>query len=162
AAGNMVLFKGGVSYLGEVDLLWSGSPGSPITYDGNSAGAWGSGMAIIDCATNRYHAFAAQHLQGSRDHIVINHFDIRRMKNVSNATQAVNTVQGSFDLPGSTNTLTFRGDNGVYSYGGVFVYGTDWTVSNCNVHESEQWWLRDLATGNAVANVPCLQAGIDI
>jgi len=161
-AGDTVIFKGGVSYVGEEDVACSGSNGIPITYDGNSAGTWGTGKAVFDCSTNYYHAIAAPHTLGSRDHIVINGFDIEHLKNVSYATQLVNTVQGSLDLPGTTNTVTLLGNNGVYSYGGVFVYGYDWTVSNCNLHESEQWWYRTLATGNPVANVPCLQAGIDV
>lgn len=44
AAGDTVIFKGGVNYLGTVALSWSGSSGSPIVYDGNSAGTWGTGM----------------------------------------------------------------------------------------------------------------------
>lgn len=54
AAGDTVIFKGGVSYVLAVsgsfdciDLNWNGTAGSPITYDGNSAGTWGTGKAII-------------------------------------------------------------------------------------------------------------------
>jgi hypothetical protein len=49
AAGDTVIFKGGVTYVFTgatgIALNWSGAAGSPITYDGNSAGAWGSGRA---------------------------------------------------------------------------------------------------------------------
>jgi hypothetical protein len=162
AAGDTVLFKGGVTYVGEVDLKWSGAPGRPITYDGNSAGGWGTGMAAMDCANRCYHAFAARHLVSSHDHIVIKNFDITHLKNVSNGTQEVNTVQGSPDGPGTTSTVVFQGDNSTYSYGGIFVYGTDWVVSGCNVHASEQWWYRALAAGRAEAAIPCLQAGINV
>jgi hypothetical protein len=48
--GDTVMFKGGVQYvltgLG-IDLNWSGTPEQPITYDGNSAGTWGEGNAIL-------------------------------------------------------------------------------------------------------------------
>ena len=160
--GDRVFFKGGVSYVGEVDLKWSGSRGRPITYDGNSEGKWGTGMAVMDCGDRYYHAFAAPHLASYQDHIVIRNFDIKHLKNVSKAIQQVNTVPGSLDGPPTTSTVTFHGDNGTYSYGGIFVYGTDWIISDCDMHESEQWWCRDLATGNASAEIPCLQAGINV
>lgn len=55
SAGDSVIFKGGVSYLlvgsGDgaigISLNWSGTIASPITYDGNSSGAWGTGRAIM-------------------------------------------------------------------------------------------------------------------
>ena len=55
--GDTVFFKGGVQYVltGDgkpfdligIGLDWSGTPGQPITYDGNSAGTWGVGNAIL-------------------------------------------------------------------------------------------------------------------
>lgn len=49
AAGDTVNFKGGVTYIltgsTGVVLRWSGTSGAPITYDGNSTGAWGTGPA---------------------------------------------------------------------------------------------------------------------
>ncbi len=55
SAADTVIFKGGVAYLlsvpgsgtAAIDVLWSGTAGNPITYDGNSAGTWGTGKAII-------------------------------------------------------------------------------------------------------------------
>src|ERR1043165_8333457 len=48
-AGDTVLFKGGVSYVftgnSGISLRWNGVQSSPITYDGNSSGAWGTGRA---------------------------------------------------------------------------------------------------------------------
>ncbi len=46
--GDTVLFKGGVFYRGSIDVNASGKPGEPITYDGNTAGTYGKGKAIID------------------------------------------------------------------------------------------------------------------
>ncbi len=47
--GDTVIFKGGVTYhlagAGGISLPWNGAAGSPITYDGNSAGTWGVGRA---------------------------------------------------------------------------------------------------------------------
>ena len=48
AGGDKVIFKGGVNYRGTVKVTKSGAVGNPIIYDGNSAGTWGTGKAIID------------------------------------------------------------------------------------------------------------------
>ena len=49
AAGDSVTFKGGVTYVltgaSGIALRWNGSSAARITYDGNSAGTWGSGRA---------------------------------------------------------------------------------------------------------------------
>ena len=45
--GDVVLFKGGVSYRGVVRNSASGGEGSPIIFDGNTEGKFGSGRAII-------------------------------------------------------------------------------------------------------------------
>ena len=47
-AGDTVVFKGGVSYRGMIDVRWAGSEGKPITYDGNTKGAFGKGRALFD------------------------------------------------------------------------------------------------------------------
>ncbi len=48
--GDTVLFKGGVTYFGEIELTVSGTKENPITLDGNSAGTYGEGRAILDGA----------------------------------------------------------------------------------------------------------------
>jgi len=47
--GDTVYFKGGVSYVlvGSGITVAPGTAGSPVTYDGNSTGTWGTGMAVI-------------------------------------------------------------------------------------------------------------------
>ena len=47
AAGDKVVFKGGVDYRGTVTVAWSGEEGKPIIYDGNTDGKFGEGKAII-------------------------------------------------------------------------------------------------------------------
>ena len=47
AAGDKVIFKGGVDYRGTVTVAWSGKEGQPIVYDGNTEGKFGQGKAII-------------------------------------------------------------------------------------------------------------------
>lgn len=46
--GDTVIFKGGVVYRGSIAMPAAGAPGKPITYDGNTAGTFGEGRAIID------------------------------------------------------------------------------------------------------------------
>ncbi|OHA18912.1 MAG: hypothetical protein A2836_00800 [Candidatus Taylorbacteria bacterium RIFCSPHIGHO2_01_FULL_45_63] len=50
-AGDTVIFKGGVKYFvavgSQINLNWNGTSASRITYDGNSAGTWGTGRAIF-------------------------------------------------------------------------------------------------------------------
>ncbi len=48
--GDTILFKGGVTYFGEIDMKVSGTAGNPIKLDGNSAGTFGEGRAILDGA----------------------------------------------------------------------------------------------------------------
>ncbi len=48
APGDKVVFKGGVTYYGEVQCRWSGAPTAPIVFDGNTDGAFGEGPAVID------------------------------------------------------------------------------------------------------------------
>ena len=77
SGGDIVYFKGGVEYKGRIDIDWSGSGGNYITYDGNSAGTWGTGRAIIDGENVRYRGFYAA---GARDYIKIDNFEIRDIK----------------------------------------------------------------------------------
>lgn len=60
AAGDTVVFKGGVNYLSTINLNFSGTPGSEITYDGNTAGTFGTGKPIF----NGEHANSATRLYG--------------------------------------------------------------------------------------------------
>ena len=46
--GDTVIFKGGVYYRSSIDVNQSGASGNPITYDGNTAGTFGTGRAIVD------------------------------------------------------------------------------------------------------------------
>jgi len=160
--GNTVIFKGGSVYVGEVMVQHDGTAASPIIYDGNSAGNWGSGMAILDLQSNFYSGFAAYHTAGPHNNIVIQGFDIKHAKNNSNFTGFVNVVQGSQDSSSTTNWYTMLGDNSVYDVGLIYAYGTNWMVQNCNLHESENWWFRAPATGYTGNPIICEQVGIAI
>lgn len=49
-AGDIIRFKGGVTYTGEIKLGVSGSEPAPIILDGNTDGSYGEGRAILDGA----------------------------------------------------------------------------------------------------------------
>jgi hypothetical protein len=73
--GDTVYFKGGVSYIlvGAGITVAGGSYGSPVTYDGNSSGSWGTGSAIItdDFSSNSIVAFTVPILMSN---VVFNSF----------------------------------------------------------------------------------------
>ncbi len=48
--GDTIVFKGGVPYIGEIELRVAGAEDQPITLDGNTAGTFGEGRAILDGA----------------------------------------------------------------------------------------------------------------
>ena len=64
SAGDTVIFKGGITYSGNIPCAASGNSGNRITYDGNSAGSWGAGDAIINGTFN----------VGGYDYITIDNF----------------------------------------------------------------------------------------
>lgn len=92
APGDVVLFKGGVDYKGSVSIAASGTSGSPIIYDGNSRGTWGSGLAIIDGEETRTQGFS---LNG-RSYVVIDSFVIKSFSKQQSST-AVSIDGGSHD-----------------------------------------------------------------
>ncbi len=46
--GDVVILKGGVQYRGEIVWSFAGEEGAPIVLDGNTAGGFGEGRAILD------------------------------------------------------------------------------------------------------------------
>jgi hypothetical protein len=73
AAGDVVLFKGGVAYKGTVTITASGSAQSPIVLEGGPQQGWGSGKAIIDGETTRPLGIA---LTGA-SYVVVEGFEVR-------------------------------------------------------------------------------------
>jgi hypothetical protein len=109
--GDTVIFKGGVAYLGTIKLTRNGASGNRITYDGNSAGDWGTGKAIIDLEETRFFSF---YPDVGIESIEINNFDISRPKNAFGRV----------------------GDLGVFR---IKDYCTDWLIKNCIIHHIEDW-----------------------
>jgi len=79
-AGDTVFLKGGIVYNGSIAIFQSGTPGRSIVYDGNSAGTWGAGRAIIDGGNELLLGFQASGT-GVR-WITIRGFEIRNLKYV--------------------------------------------------------------------------------
>lgn len=76
-AGDTIIFKGGVQYDGMITLYWSGSSDSErITYDGNSAGTFGSGRGIIDGGDTRQYGFIST---SARSYLTIQNLEIRNI-----------------------------------------------------------------------------------
>lgn len=72
---DTIIFKGGITYFGKIELDWSGSDGNPITYDGNSAEVWGSGRAILSGNSLTYNR--GFDFVGGHDYITIKNFEIK-------------------------------------------------------------------------------------
>lgn len=163
SSGDTFIFKGGESYIGLIQITNSGTLNNPIIYDGNSANTFGTGMAVIDCNSNLYHAFAAPHLINYANNIIITNFNIEHLKNNNDyQNQWVNTVPYSQDTVVTTNLINYGGDGSGYDQGGVFIYGTGWAIGNCLFHETQNWGYRSLANGNTTNTIQCQQIGIDL
>jgi len=107
---DVVYFKGGVEYSGEIDTEWSGSAGNYIVYDGNSDGSWGSGQALWNGYESLYHAFH----NSNSDYITIQNFDFKRC---ANARTVSNEHLGVIDVDD----------------------GNNWLIKNCIFHHAEDW-----------------------
>ncbi|MFC1782470.1 choice-of-anchor Q domain-containing protein, partial [Planctomycetota bacterium] len=112
--GDTVIFKGRVRYLGTVTIKWSGEPGNPITYDGNSVGTFGTGKAIIDgegeqlgINARRYGFYCPSQYQGpglSRlaiSHLVINNFEITNLRYMYDANLGPSGISMNGDADGT-------------------------------------------------------------
>lgn len=126
AAGDTVIFKGGVNYEGMVDLSKSGTLGSKLTYDGNSAGTWGTGKAVMN-VTNHPTIIIAFRSTAAISNVVIKNFEI--------------TEYGGYAvLPPSNGCLvpvsTPKNGNGIqfYTYGAM-----DTLIQDCYFHEIGEW-----------------------
>jgi hypothetical protein len=128
APGDTVRFRRGVSYVGTVDLNWSGSAGKPITYDGN---AWGSGeRAIITTRNTTIWGFNTQ--DNARNWLVLANLDFYDIGGIADNHPLWTTP----DPNNYANRLTSV-PNGlaIRLHGG----GTDIVVRNCRFREIGQW-----------------------
>jgi Right handed beta helix region len=129
APGDVVLFKGGVDYQGSISIGASGGASAPITYDGNSRGTWGTGLAVIDGQETRSSGFSMQ----NQSHAVIDSFVIKSF------TKQQSSVGVSID-GGSNDTVRNCNISDVY-------YPKDPTPGGTS-------WEKQFGTGISVNNSP--------
>ncbi|MGO9243869.1 MAG: right-handed parallel beta-helix repeat-containing protein, partial [Verrucomicrobiia bacterium] len=141
--GDTVFFKGGVQYVltgngnpvyqTGIGLNWNGAAGQPITYDGNSAGTWGTGRAILtDNYSTKY--IAAFYNDGAVNNLAFNNLEI-------------GPIGGSASLPPDPGT----GVPSNQGYG-IFAYGTmnNVTIQNCYFHDLGYWFNQQPMDGNSL------------
>lgn len=161
SAGDVVLFKGGVSYQSKIRLAFSGSQGSPIVYRSGSADGFGSGNAVMDGGnenldSRRFGFYATNGVAN----VQLRQFDLTRFGGVTNLSlYTTNTIP---DTPGyavylvdATNVVVadcLFSELGVWtngppasttiSYGGGFgIYAagvSGLTVTNCEFTKMEK------------------------
>ena len=130
SAGDFVYFKGGVTNIisgggNYIALNWSGTAGSPITYDGNSSGGWGTGRAII---TDQHAAVG---------HVAFNASATR--SNLIFRSLIIQEMGGSATLPTDTGSPV-AANNG---YGITFdsvASPKNITVRDCDFNELGYYW----------------------
>lgn len=111
--GDKVIFKGGIEYKGTVHILWGGEQeNKQIVYDGNSAGTFGTGRAIINGEQIRHQGFYCK-IKGVK-FITINNFEITNM--VTDEKR-----------PGETCGILFVWDN------------ENIKINNCYIHKIGMW-----------------------
>jgi hypothetical protein len=123
SGGDTVVFRGGVRYLGRVDLNWSGQSGARITYDGNAGGSWGTGKALLDgenmdTDARRYGFYASS----SRSYITIRGFEFTRLGGHASISWNCSSAPAA-----------------VAGYGIYLSSCTDITVENCYFHDIGDW-----------------------
>jgi hypothetical protein len=122
AAGDVVTFKGGVSYVftatSGIALRWSGSATAPIVYDGNSTGAWGTGRATFtdNRGSSGLSAFASA--SGASN---------LTFKNLEFAA-----IGGAATLPADTGTPVAARFGGGIAFNGS---ATGVTIDGCDFHD---------------------------
>ncbi len=152
---DVVNFKGGVNYIltsttaysvygtPGISVNNSGAVGHPIVYDGNSAGNWGSGKAVVtdNYGTNSRIAFFFHYGQGSN--VVIKNFDIGR-------------IGGAASLPSDTGAeISPNYGAGIYAEVGF----QNVTIADCYLHELGYWQNFKPCGNNAISGHGIRAAG---
>lgn len=124
SGGDTVFFKGGVTYYLTVPGINAqpGSPGSPVTYDGNSAGSWGSGRAIVTCATNSSLNGFYNNSGGGGHDITIKNFDIGKLGG------------GNYFPADTGSAVPDAPANGIW-----FTDAHRIIIDGCHLHEIDYW-----------------------
>jgi len=122
--GNVVRFKGGVTYTGRFTVSRSGTVGNPILYDGNHSGTWGTGRAVLD---NNYSTAA-----GIKFNAAVKYVDVKG-HHITNCGGYSDTDP---ILSQSTLVTNARGGTGIDAKAG----GTEFiTLENLMMERMGQW-----------------------
>jgi hypothetical protein len=146
AAGDTVFFKGGVSYVlnatnpnpvlraAGIALNWNGAGNNRITYDGNSAGTWGTGKAVL---TDNYTSnnICAFYVAGSISNINFNGFEI-------------GPIGGSATLPSDPGYAVPAKPGGGIVTGGSM---NNVIIANCYFHSLGYWFYQQPMSLNSRA-----------
>lgn len=145
SGGDTVIFKGGVTYITpttgncRIDLNWSGtSDSSRIIYDGNSAGIFGSGKAILTSNndTGACTAWRAFYASNAKSNITIQNFEFY-------------DIGGYAATPPPTGcSITSGGKNG--SGISFTAGGSNITVKDNYFHEIGEWHNQDPLTSGSI------------
>jgi len=141
--GDTVIFKGGVAYLGQINVS-SGSAGNIVTYDGNSSGVFGTGMAIID---GNYAANALGFNSTSKKYFTIQNFELRHFGDY--ADMRAFSCRGCVTYPclSGTSNLPNKTGTGIYIRQSTYA-----TIRNCYFHEIGIWQNVQPVIGDADIN----------
>lgn len=137
-AGDTALFKGGVRYTGKININWSGSSGTYITYDGNSSGSWGVGKAIMDGKNSPTDnvAFIAN---SAKDYITIKGFEIVDYGGYPDGDPV-------FSQTCANPSNVDRSGTGISFWAG----GSHLVFKDLYIHEIGVWYNQAPFTGNAI------------
>lgn len=131
--GDVINFKGGVTYNGALGLVsspnpWNGTASNPVTFQ--SAVGWGSGQAILDGtynagATTNGTCFLLGFSGSGSDYTIISGFEIRNYGHAAVLSKSLNTVLTNCLVhhigyyPYNANLGSGQHGYGFYMYGGV-------------------------------------------
>jgi hypothetical protein len=121
-AGDTVLFKGGVQYVGEIIFKWSGSSSSPISYDGTT---W-NGTAAILTTNNASDTTAMSDEAGARSHLIIRGL---RFQNIGGYTETDPIWSTTAEVTAPPSGVGIRLDLG----------SSNIVIEDCKFAEIGQW-----------------------
>lgn len=139
AAGDTVFFKGGVTYTltGSTGIIlkWNGSSGSPITYDGNSSGTWGTGKAKITDGNRNPGLFAMRATSSDLRYVTIKSFLFK-------------DLGGAATLPADPGSaIAPNSGAGIYANGRM----TGVTIDGCDFSQLGYWFnKKPMSAGSIV------------
>lgn len=149
APGDTVVFKGGVQYLGNVALPFSGAAESVITYDGSGT-SWGTGKAISDAnyQLNSY-CFSAE---AGISHVTLKGFHLRNAGGWADDDADVIAAAA-----GTVTNSTARAGNGLMFYAGghTNIRIADLYIERMGGWRNTQGWTAGTISGSGIALKDC-------